>query len=283
MWMWSSHGSCLKVSSLDVQQGNFASKYLLWNFWYTHPKRELQNTCMKIIFQWKLQYIFCYSNLLYLLCLTALLLLGTKKAVACPKSKNFLCKNGWFKNKPWGFSITFNKVVTKIHTVNIISPWHAISGPTPSSYREFVWTCGQFSEAWTCPASLCTGLGTGNLLLFKHHIIYSPDSAPHLGSAQHNTATEGQRWHWTCSHSNVLTALLAKLVLLPSCCPQPFVLTHKHLLCPVVTWLRKVWNDRWAGEVRESDCLPFLVSALAGVSSVDQQHKKPLCHPWLRG
>lgn len=198
--MWSSHGSCLKVSSLDVQQGNFASKYLLWHFWYTHPKRGLQNICLKIIFQWKLQYIFCYSNLLYLLCLTALLLLGIEKAAACPKIKSFLCKNGRFKNKPWGFSITFIKImVAKIHTVNIISLGHGVCGPAPSGYREFVWTCGQFSEAWTCPPSLCTGLGIGNLLLYQHHIIYSPDSEPHLGSAQHNRGTEVT----LCSLSNV--------------------------------------------------------------------------------
>lgn len=59
-----------------------------------------------------------------------------------------------------------------------------------------------------------------------------------------------ERRHRSCSHTNVLTVLLAKKMLLPSCCPQPLVLTYKHLLCPMVTWIREVWKDRWAAEVK---------------------------------
>lgn len=159
METWSLCGSCLKVSSLDVQQENFAYKYLLWHFWYTHPKRRLQNTWLKIIFQWEIQYIFCYRNLLYFLCLTALLLV-IEKTVTCLKIKNFLCKNGWFKNKPWGFStILIKLLVAKIHAVNIISPRHAICGP--SGYREFIWTFGRFSVTWTCPTLHAQGLALG--------------------------------------------------------------------------------------------------------------------------
>lgn len=144
----------------------FNKRTLLLNICFgisdTHIPRGLQNTCLKIIFQWKLQYIFSCSNLLYLLCLTALLLLGTEKAVACLKIKNFLCKNRWFKNKPWGFSIVFIKLlVAKIHTVNIISPQNVICGPTPSGYKEFIWTFGWFSEAWICPPLHAQGLALG--------------------------------------------------------------------------------------------------------------------------
>lgn len=127
------------------------------------------------------------------------------------------------------------------------------------------WLQGVCMNFWLIFRSLdlshspCTGLGTGNLLLYKHHIVYSPDSEPHLGSAWHNSETEGQRWHWTCSCSSLLTALLAKLILLLSSQLQPFVLMHKHLLCPMVTWLREVWKDRWAAEVKRK-WLPAIFS-----------------------
>lgn len=66
------------------------------------------------------------------------------------------------KKTSWGFSITLIKsMLAKIHTANIISPCHAICGPKPSGYREFVWTCGQFSEAWTCLPLCAQALALG--------------------------------------------------------------------------------------------------------------------------
>lgn len=192
MWPWSSGGSCWRAPSADVQQEDFASKYLLCVF-PTHILRQLQNTWIKIISKWKRSYlVFCYSNLFCLPRLSALRLLGILKAVALHKITDFLCKTS--ELNPRTFSILFIKLlVVKIHTVKIISPWHVICGLTPSAYRESIWTCGEFSEAWTCPPLLYSQPGTGNLLLCKHPVIYCSDSEPHLGSAQHNS--EGERWH----------------------------------------------------------------------------------------
>lgn len=162
---------------------------------------------------------------------------------------------GDLKTNPRTFSILFMKSIgAKIHTINIISPWHVICGPTPSGYRESIWTCGKFSEAWICPPPLCAQLGTGNPLLSKHPIVYRPDSKPHLGSARRNSETEGQRrhrklWLHQCVGGAAGKRDAVALLLSPTTCSdaQTFAL-------PRDDQIEEVWKDSW-GQEKVTACL----------------------------